>query len=84
MASLPPSVGSADGPKGQETFPPEVITVAVGMPGREITLIAAGSALVAAVLAVLAYRFWAARRLAASQQLAAIPAAAEAADVIAN
>lgn len=38
------------------------LAVAVGMPGWEITLIAAGAALTAAVLAVLLYRTWAMRR----------------------
>ena len=69
MASIPaPHGGPADGPKGQETFPPKVIIVSAGMPGWEITLIAAGAAVVAAALAVLAYRFWTVRRLAATQQ----------------
>jgi len=38
------------------------VTVAGGMPGWQIALIAIGAALVAAVVAVLAYRAWAARR----------------------
>jgi hypothetical protein len=41
--------------------PPRVVQVAGGMPGWQITLIAAGAALVAAVLAVLADRTWSAR-----------------------
>jgi hypothetical protein len=64
MASIPAMGGSPDGPKGQETFPPKVVYVPVGTAGWEVTLIAAGSAVVAAALAVLAYRFWTARRLA--------------------
>jgi hypothetical protein len=72
MASIPPIGGSPDGPKGQETFPPKVIFVPVGMPGWEITLIAAGAALVAAAVAVLVYRFWTARKLAAAQQPAIV------------
>ena len=39
-----------------------VVTVAGGMPGWQIALIAIGAALVAAVVAVLAYRAWTARR----------------------
>jgi hypothetical protein len=64
MASIPAYGAPADGPKGQETLPPKVILVPVGMPGWEVTLIAAGAAVVAAALAVLAYRSWTARRLA--------------------
>jgi hypothetical protein len=41
--------------------PPPVVTVVGGMPGWEITLIAVGAALVAAMLAVLADRTWSAR-----------------------
>jgi hypothetical protein len=64
MASIPAYSAAADGPKGQEVFPPQVIFVPVGMPGWEVTLIAAGAAVAAAALAVLAYRSWTARRLA--------------------
>jgi Zn-dependent protease with chaperone function len=39
-----------------------VVTVVGGMPGWQIALIAVGAALVAAVVAVLAYRAWTARR----------------------
>jgi Zn-dependent protease with chaperone function len=39
-----------------------VVTVAGGMPGWQIALIAIGAALVAAIVAVLAYRAWTARR----------------------
>jgi hypothetical protein len=39
-----------------------VVTVAGGMPGWQIALIAIGAALVAALVAVLAYRAWTARR----------------------
>jgi hypothetical protein len=41
--------------------PPVVVQNASGMPGWQITLIAVGAALVAAVLAVLAARAWSAR-----------------------
>jgi hypothetical protein len=72
MASIPAMGGSADGPKGQETFPPKVVYVPVGTPGWEIALIAGGAAVVAAALAILAYRFWTARPLAATQRPAAV------------
>jgi hypothetical protein len=39
-----------------------VVTVVGGMPGWQIALIAIGAALVAAVVAVLAFRAWTARR----------------------
>lgn len=39
-----------------------VVTVVGGMPGWQIALIAVGAALAAAVVAVLAYRAWTARR----------------------
>jgi hypothetical protein len=64
MASVLPTGGPADGPKGQETFPRRIMFVAAGMPGWEMALIAAGAAVVAAALAVLAYRIWNSRRLA--------------------
>jgi hypothetical protein len=72
MASIPAVGGPADGPKGQETFPPKVIFVPVGTPGWEIALIAVGAAVAAAALAILAYRFWTARTLAATQRPAAV------------
>jgi len=46
---------------GDVVQPPPVVMVAGGMPGWQITLIAVGAALVAAVLAVLADRAWSAR-----------------------
>jgi hypothetical protein len=64
MASIPAMGGLPDGPKGQETFPPKVVYVPVGMAGWEVALIAVGAAVAAAALAVLAYRFWTTRRLA--------------------
>ena len=64
MASIPAYGAPPDGPRGQETVPPKVILVPVGMPGWEVTFIAAGAAVIAAALAVLAYRSWTARRLA--------------------
>jgi hypothetical protein len=55
---LPP-----DGPAGNSLAPPPVIHVVTGgMPGWQITLIAIGAALAAAVLAVLADRARSARR----------------------
>jgi hypothetical protein len=54
-------------PPGRGDVPPtgpppaHVLTVG-GMPGWQITLIAAGAALLAAVLAVIADRMWTARR----------------------
>ncbi len=39
-----------------------VVTVVGGMPGWQIALIAVGAALVAAIVAVLAYRAWTTRR----------------------
>jgi hypothetical protein len=53
----PPGMGSSILPPR-----PSQVTVAGGMPGWQITLIALGAALVAAVLAVLAERAWSARR----------------------
>jgi hypothetical protein len=54
----PPGEGA-----GPAQAPPQVLTiVAGGMPGWQVALIAAGAALVAAVLAVLADRAWIARR----------------------
>jgi hypothetical protein len=57
-ASLPPHGG---GPVGTHT-PVHVIATG-GMPGWQITLIAAGAALAAAIVAVLAGRAWAARKV---------------------
>ena len=57
---LPPDPGPAN------PAPAGGLAVAVGMPGWQITLIAAGAALTAAVLAVLLYRTWAMRRTIAS------------------
>jgi hypothetical protein len=56
-ASLPPHGG---GPAG--TPAPVQMIATGGMPGWQITLIAAGAALVAAAIAVLADRSWAARK----------------------
>ena len=60
----PPSDGF--GPPVAPSHPvvvrPVVYTVAGGMPGWQIALIALGAALAAAVCAVLAYRAWSARR----------------------
>lgn len=57
----PPQEGGITQPPGPSHVAPAV-TVAGGMPGWQITLIAIGAALVAAVLAVLADRARAARR----------------------
>ena len=58
LATIPdPGGGPAPGPQ-----PPSFTVVTGGMPGWQITLIAAGAALVAAVAAVLLDRAWAARR----------------------
>jgi len=56
-----PPPGDTGGPA---TVPPPAIHTVVtgGMPGWQITLIAAGAALLGAVLAVLLDRKWAARR----------------------
>ena len=57
LATIPdPGGGPGPGPG------PAPAVVAGGMPGWQITLIAAGAAFVAAVAAVLADRAWAARR----------------------
>ena len=65
FASLPPEPG---GPAASTPLPrPPVHTVVIGgMPGWQIALIAAVAALIAATLAVLADRAWAARRLSAT------------------
>jgi hypothetical protein len=63
FATLVPPPGGGTG--GPAPAPPPVHTVVVGgMPGWQIALIAAGAALLAAALAVLAHRMWAARHLA--------------------
>ena len=54
----PPGVGAPAHPAPPDT----VAVVAGGMPGWQIALIAVGAALLAAVLAVLLDRTWAARR----------------------
>ena len=58
-AALAMQVPGTDGDAG--VVQPPVVTVVGGMPGWEITLIAVGAALVAAMLAVLADRTWSAR-----------------------
>lgn len=55
---VPPDVTSG----GVQPQPPPLATAAGGMPGWQITLIAVGAALVAAVLAVVADRARSARR----------------------
>ena len=51
------------GPAGPVQLPARVHTVVTGgTPGWQIALIAIGAALVAALVAVLAYRAWTARR----------------------
>jgi hypothetical protein len=66
---LPPGVtGFASANRGgiydpvQTSTTVPVVTVVGGMPGWQIALIAIGAALVAALVAVLAYRAWTARR----------------------
>jgi hypothetical protein len=64
---LPPVRGRHPLPPGHWTGPvyykvPVHTAVIGGMPGWQIALIAAGAALLAAAVAVLAYRAWAARR----------------------
>ena len=56
----PNSGGIYDPVQTSTTVP--VVTVVGGMPGWQIALIAIGAALVAALVAVLAYRAWTARR----------------------
>ncbi|HEY7274794.1 MAG TPA: hypothetical protein VH594_02455 [Trebonia sp.] len=58
-AALAMPVPGTDG--DADVVQPPVVTVVGGMPGWEITLIAVGAALVAAMLAVLADRTWSAR-----------------------
>lgn len=64
MATIvpPPGGGSSILPSAPSQVAPQAVIVAGGMPGWQITLIALGAALVAAVLAVLAYRAWSGRR----------------------
>ena len=71
FASLPPEPGGpgsaptpANAVPANPVPPPVIHTVVVngGMPGWQIALIAAGAALIAATVAVLAYRAWTARR----------------------
>jgi Flp pilus assembly protein CpaB len=66
FADYIPPPGKAYQYLGRQPTPPPVHTVhaatAVGMPGWQIALIAAGAALAAAVLAVLIDRVWAARQ----------------------
>jgi hypothetical protein len=62
LASMPPP-----DPGGTEDASPAVHTVVIGgMPGWQIVLIAAGAALLAAVLAVSLDRMWAMRRRASA------------------
>ena len=67
-AYVPAGGGAGPAPHGTgTTTPPPVVhvtrtVVAGGMPGWQIALIAAGAALLAAAVAVLADRAWAARR----------------------
>jgi hypothetical protein len=51
-----------------------VVTVVGGMPGWQIALIAIGAALIAAIVAVLAYRAWTGRRPLAAPRFADTPA----------
>ena len=59
--SSSPNQGGIHDPVQTSTTVP-VVTVVGGMPGWQIALIAIGAALVAAIVAVLAYRAWTARR----------------------
>jgi hypothetical protein len=58
MASVLPYAPEPDGPKGLEVFPGQIVIMTGGTPAREVALIAVGAAVAAAVLTVLAYRFW--------------------------
>ena len=58
----PPPGGGGGGAPDSPAPPDTVAVVAGGMPGWQIALIAVGAALLAAVLAVLLHRVWAARR----------------------
>ncbi len=60
MATVQPPAGGGSGEVTQSH--PVVYTIAGGMPGWQIALIATGAALAAAVCAVLADRAWFARR----------------------
>ena len=60
FASLPPHGGSSGGAGGAPTTVP--VIAAGGMPGWQITLIAACAALVAGAVAILADRSWTARK----------------------
>jgi hypothetical protein len=57
-----PPPGGGGGAPASPAPPDTVAVVAGGMPGWQIALIAVGAALLAAVLAVLLHRVWAARR----------------------
>jgi len=60
LATIPdPGGGPGPGPGPQ---PESITVVSGGMPGWQITLIAVGAALVAAIAAVLLSRAWAGRR----------------------
>jgi hypothetical protein len=60
--AAPAALATIPDPGGGPGSGPAPTLVAGGMPGWQITLIAAGAALVAAIAAVLADRAWAARR----------------------
>jgi len=65
FARAVPPAGTGYGPAAQVPAPVRIVThtlVLGGMPGWQITLIAAGAALLAAAVAVLAYRALAGRR----------------------
>ena len=78
-----PNSGGIYDPVQQSSATAPVVTVVGGMPGWQIALIAIGAALVAAVVAVLAYRAWTARRqpLAAPRFAAARLRSREASDM---
>jgi hypothetical protein len=59
--NVPPPGGGDGPPIGPQPITTHLIAIG-GMPGWQITLIAAGTALAAAALAVAADRAWAARR----------------------
>ena len=61
-AAMAINVPMPDGRAVYEPYPPPSVLVVGGMPGWQIALIAIGAALIAAVVAVLAYRAWTARR----------------------
>jgi hypothetical protein len=65
FARVIPPAGTGYAPAAQVPAPVRTVThtlVLGGMPGWQITLIAAGAALLAAAVAVLAYRAWSTRR----------------------